>query len=179
MSQISFSEWYEDVKNRQRVAEGILTKRALKENYDPKDWDRAKITLSNIPFPDKKFKEDASGAHRINAGESHESGKEFHGLATFELKDDIDDFPLVWRFSYCPQCKKVINKFGAVANNYESSAYRRWYVRNGNLVGKDSYEPEEKEEKVIATPRKQHFEKVLDSFSTLGDSDGGDLDGNA
>lgn len=171
MSQISFSEWYEDVKNRQKVAEGTLTKRALKENYDEGDWKRAKITLSNIPFPDKKFKDETSGAHKTNAGESHESGKEIHGLATFEIKDDIDDFPLVWRFSYCPQCKKVINKFGVISNVYENRAYRRWYVRNGNIVSKDTdHEPEEKPEEPTRT---SDFEQVLDEFSSLG----GDLDG--
>lgn len=165
MSQISFAEWFKDVKNRQKVAEGILTNKALRENYDEKDWREAKSVLEDMRFPDQEFKEKAT---KVNAGESHETGKETHGLVSFELNEDIDDFPLKWRVNYCPVCKKVITKSGVITNDLTGTAYRKWFVRYGNTVTDDT--PEEVEKPKVG---RQTFEKVLDDLSSLG----GDLDG--
>lgn len=171
MMQKSFSEWYSEVKNMQRVAEGITRNKELRENYDPAEWAKARIVLSNTPFPDRRFKEEGSGAHKVNAGESHEVGKEIHSLTTFELKDKIAGFPASWRFSYCSQCRKVINKFCIVSNMVENSGYRRFYVRGGTSVTKDVEDdiPEEK-----PSNKADDFAKALDDFTSFG----GDLDGD-
>lgn len=167
----SLKEFLADVNVRQRIAEGKSLRATARENYDHTEWTEAKRDLDRAVFPMAKFEAPGSKSKRVDAGESHETGKETHSLTTFELRDSVGGFNAIWRYNFCPICNKIITQIGVLTNEHENLAYRRHYIRGGNFVNKEKpvFEP-----KSVHMNKKPNFEKALDDFSTLG----GDLDGS-
>jgi hypothetical protein len=114
-----------------------------KESYNPKSWEVACDILTGKDFPDKDITElvKARKIEGKSIGESHEFQRGSHSLVAYEFAQNINGFPIFWKYNACPICKKVFLKVGTLLNEYDNLAYRRYFMREGDVV---SQRPKEK-----------------------------------
>ena len=143
----AISEFLSNIDNQKKIFDGMTKRKQAVEDYSPKEWSGAKKELWKLTFPDNRFEDITS--KKIELGESHEVGKETHALQVYYVEDKLNGFNLMWRYSFCPACRKIINKYGVLTNEIENLAFIKRFVRNGEIVIDNEKKAEKKAEKKV------------------------------
>ena len=92
-------------------------------------WESAIIQANQLKFPGdyKAFKCET-------AGESHDFGRGSHTLKTYTMEmPKIEGCSVEARYNHCETCKKVMNQVITVLSNDMGMAYRRWFIKHGEM----------------------------------------------
>lgn len=132
------------------------------------NWHLAKVKFSETRFPERTVTEKCveNSGYTSNRGETHEVKNNNHTLQTYVHDVKVGAFLVSWKYNYCPECQKVINKYGALLNNHDNTAYVKWFIRNGK-----SYETDIKAQ---SNNKKANIGELVNEFNS--EVIGGDLD---
>lgn len=128
----------EYIRNNQKVIkQKIAERKAQRESYQESTWESVKSKLNRTVFPPDSYFSDVitNPNYDPNKGESHDIGRyDRHSLQTYQKEVKFDGHNLVWRYNFCPICRKVFIKKANLIHPYESRAFVKYYIQHGEEV---------------------------------------------
>lgn len=100
----------------------------IKKHGVPGDWEVVKADVEQMTFPNEVGTEKSRTSHSVDKNTTHE-------LINYELTlPYVRGYELIGVYSFCPECKRILNESLLLFNNQFNSVYQKEFIKHGEIV---------------------------------------------